>query len=179
VRLSLDILWGIPSIVYGAFAFSLMLYLGMRASLLAGMISLAFVVFPVLTRSIEEILLTVPPELKEVSLALGATRFETTMAVTIRQAAPGIFTGIILAFGRAIGDAASILFTAGYTDRLPTSLWEPTASLPLAIFFQFATPYEEVRQRAFASAVILLAIVLILTTAARGLGRISQKNVIR
>jgi phosphate transport system permease protein len=179
VRLSLDILWGIPSIVYGAFAFSLMLYVGLRASLLAGMISLAFIVFPILTRSIEEIIQTVPSELKEVSLALGATRFETTCGVSLRQAAPGIFTGIILAFGRAIGDAASILFTAGYTDQLPTSLWEPAASLPLAIFFQFATPVEEVRQRAYASAVILLVIVLILTTAARGLGRISQRNVIR
>jgi phosphate transport system permease protein len=179
VRLCLDILWGIPSIVYGAFGFLIMLSVGMRASLLAGIISLAFVVFPILTRALDEILSTIPQDLKEVSHAVGATRLETTLAVTLKQAAPGILTGVILAFGRGIGDAASILFTAGYTDRIPTSLLEPAASLPLAIFFQFGTPIREVQARAYASAVILLAIILILTSAARALGRASQRNIIR
>ncbi len=176
VRLVLDILWGVPSIVYGAFGFIIMLSVGLRASLLGGIISLAFVVFPIMTRSIDEILQTVPQELKEVSYAVGATRFETTWSVTLRQAAPGILTGVIIAFGRGIGDAASILFTAGYTDKIPTSLMEPAASLPLAIFFQFGTPFQGVQERAYASAVILLAVILVLTSAARMLGRASRRN---
>jgi phosphate transport system permease protein len=179
VRTCLDILWGIPSIVYGAFGFVIMLSMGMRASLLAGIISLAFVVFPIMTRSIDEILSTIPQDFKEVSYAVGATRLETTLSVTLKQAAPGIFTGIILAFGRAIGDAASILFTAGYTDKVPSSLLEPAASLPLAIFFQFGTPFRQVQERAYASAVILLLIVLLLTSLARVLSRMSQRYLIR
>lgn len=179
VRVTLDILWGIPSIVYGAFGFVLMIYLGMRASLICGMVSLALVILPIMSRSIDEMLLTIPQHLKEVSYAAGATRLETTINVTLKQAAPGILTGIVLAFGRAIGDAASILFTAGYTDQLPTSLLEPAASLPLAIFLQFGTPYVEVQNRAYASAVILLAMILLLTTLARLIGRVSQRNIIR
>ena len=179
VRGCLDILWGIPSIVYGAFGFVIMLALGMRASLLAGIVSLAFVVFPIMTRSMDDILSTIPPEFKEVSYAVGATRLETTLSVTLRQAAPGIFTAIILAFGRAIGDAASILFTSGYTDRIPTSLFEPAASLPLAIFFQIGTPYQAVQEKAYASAAILLIMILLLTTAARVLSSRSQRNIIR
>ncbi len=179
VRLSLDILWGIPSIVYGAFGFVVMMYLGMRASLLGGIISLTFVIFPIMTRTIDEILLTIPRELKEVSYAVGATRLETTLSVTLRQAAPGILTGLILAFGRGIGDAASILFTAGYTDNIPTSLYDPVASLPLAIFFQFGTPYTEVRERAYASAVILLIVILLLTSLARKIGKQSEDSTIR
>jgi len=179
VRMSLDVLWGIPSIVYGAFGFLLMLSLGIGASLLAGIITLTFVIFPIMTRSIEEILATVPEELKEVSYAVGATRLETTFSVTLKQATPGILTGIILAFGRAIGDAASIMFTAGYNDRIPISLFEPAASLTLAIFFQFNTPFRGVQERAYASAVILLAMILLLTSLAKAVGRMSQKNVIR
>jgi phosphate transport system permease protein len=179
VRLSLDILWGIPSIVYGAFGFILMLSLGLGTSLLAGIVTLAFVIYPIMTRSIDEILLTVPQELKEVSYAVGATRLDTTLAVTLKQAAPGIVTGIILAFGRAIGDAAAVMFTSGYTDRIPGSLFEPAASLTLAIFFQFNTPYQEVKDRAYASAVILLALILLLTSAAKLFGKASQRNVIR
>jgi phosphate transport system permease protein len=179
VRISLDILWGIPSIVYGAFGFIIMLSVGVGTSLLGGIISLALVVFPLMTRSIDEMLQTIPQDLKEVSHAVGATRLETTLSVTLKQAAPGILTGIILAFGRGIGDAASILFTAGYTDKVPTSLFDPTASLPIAIFFQFNTPIGGVRERAYASAVILLAIVLLVTTLARLLGKASEKEIVR
>jgi phosphate transport system permease protein len=178
VRLTLDILWGIPSIVYGAFGFIIMLSIGVGTSLLGGIISLALVVFPLMTRSIDEILQTIPQDLKEVSHAVGATRLETTLSVTLKQAAPGILTGVILAFGRGIGDAASILFTAGYTDKIPTSLLDPTASLPIAIFFQFNTPFRGVQERAYASAVILLAIVLLLTTLARLMSKASEKEII-
>jgi phosphate transport system permease protein len=80
---------------------------------------------------------------------------------------PGILTAILLAFGRGIGDAASVLFTAGYTDRIPTSLMRPVASLPLAVFFQLGTPYPEVQQRAYASALILTVIVLAISLGSR------------
>jgi len=179
IRLSLDILWGTPSIVYGAFGFIVMLYFGMRASLLGGIIVLAVLELPIMIRSMEEVLKMVPGELKEASYTLGATRFETTSGVVVRQALPGIITAVILAFGRGIGDAASVLFTAGYTDSLPGSLFDPVASLPLAVFFQLGTPFPQVQQRAYASALILLIIVLALSIASRYLSRKFTKNIIR
>ena len=179
IRLSLDVLWGTPSIVYGAFGFIVMLYFGMRASLLGGIIVLAILELPIMVRSMEEVLKMVPGELKEASYTLGATRFETTSGVVVRQALPGIITAVILAFGRGIGDAASVLFTAGYTDNLPRSLFDPVASLPLAVFFQLGTPFPQVQQRAYASALILLMIVLVLSIASRYLSRKFTKNIIR
>jgi len=179
IRLSLDVLWGTPSIVYGAFGFIVMLYFGMRASLMGGIIVLTILQLPIMIRSMEEVIKLVPYELKEASYTLGATRFETTSGVVIRQALPGIFTAVILAFGRGIGDAASVLFTAGYTDSLPRSLFDPVASLPLAVFFQLGTPFPEVQQRAYASALILLIIVLTLSIVSRYLSRKFTKNIIR
>ncbi|MFZ3058776.1 MAG: phosphate ABC transporter permease PstA [Candidatus Methanoperedens sp.] len=179
IRLSLDVLWGTPSIVYGAFGFIVMLYLGMRASLLGGIIVLTLLQLPIMIRSMEEVIKMVPSELKEASYTLGATRFETTARVVVKQALPGIVTGVILAFGRGIGDAASILFTAGYTDSLPRSLLDPVASLPLAVFFQLGTPFPEVQARAYASALILLIIVLALSIASRALSKRFMKNIIR
>jgi phosphate transport system permease protein len=179
IRLSLDVLWGTPSIVYGAFGFIIMLYFGMRASLLGGIIVLTILQLPIMIRSMEEVIKLVPNELREASYTLGATRFETTFGVVVRQALPGILSAVILAFGRGIGDAASVLFTAGYTDSLPRSLFDPVASLPLAVFFQLGTPFPEVRQRAYASALILLIIVLALSVASRYLSRKFAKNIIR
>lgn len=179
IRLSLDVLWGTPSIVYGAFGFIVMLYLGMRASLLGGIIVLTVLQLPIMIRSMEEVIKMVPNELKEASYTLGATRFETTFGVVVKQALPGIVTAVILSFGRGIGDAASILFTAGYTDSLPRSLLDPVASLPLAVFFQLGTPFPEVQQRAYASALILLLIVLALSLTSRYLSRKFMKNIIR
>jgi phosphate transport system permease protein len=178
-RLCLDALWGTPSIVYGAFGFVIMRYFGLSASLLGGIIALSLVMFPVMARAMEEAVSMVPRELKEVSYAVGTTRLETTLAVVLRQALPGIITAFVLAFGRGIGDAASILFTAGYTDYIPRSLLDPTASLPLAVFFQLATPFPEVQQRAYASALILLIIVLVSSIAARLLTRRCGRNIIR
>ena len=167
VRMTLDILWGIPSIVYGAFAFTLMLAMGLRASMLGGIIVLALLEIPIMTRAMDEVIRLMPEELSQASLAVGASKFETALRVTARQMLPGIVTATLLAFGRGIGDAASVLYTAGYTDRIPTSLSSPTASLPLAIFFQLGTPYPEVQQRAYASALILTLIVLIVSLGSR------------
>lgn len=167
IRLLLDILWGIPSIVYGAFGFVIMLYFGMRASLLGGILALALLEIPIMTRAIDEVVRTVSADLKDASYALGATRLETALNVVLRQALPGVLTAVLLAFGRGIGDAASVLFTAGYTDRIPTSLFDPVASLPLAIFFQLGTPFPEVQERAYASAAILLLLMLLISVASR------------
>lgn len=179
VRLSLDVLWGIPSIVYGAFGFTLLLLLGLRASLLGGTIALALLELPVMVRAMDEVMSMVPFELKEASYALGATRLETALGTIVRQTAPGLMTALLLALGRGIGDAASVLFTAGYTDRLPTSLLRPVASLPLAVFFQLGTPIPEVQQRAYASALVLTIIVLLISLGARLLARRLTRHVIR
>jgi phosphate transport system permease protein len=178
IRLSLDVLWGIPSIVYGAFGFSIMLFLGIRASLLGGIITLALLEVPIMTRGMDEAINMVPLTLKESSFALGATRYETAIKVIIRQTAPGILTAILLAFGRAIGDAASVLFTAGYTDRLPTSLLGPAASLPLAVFFQLGTPFPAVQERAYAAALILTIIVLVVSLLSRSISRRLKKHIV-
>lgn len=179
IRLALDVLWGIPSIVYGAFGFTLMLYLGMRASLLGGIITLALLELPIMTRGMDEAIAMVPAALKESSYALGATRFETAFKVVVRQTAPGLLTAVLLAFGRGIGDAASVLFTAGYTDRLPISLLGPAASLPLAVFFQLSTPFPAVQERAYASAFILTCIVLILSLVSRTLASRLAEHIVR
>jgi phosphate transport system permease protein len=174
-RLALDILWGVPSIVYGAVGFTLMLWLGIRASLLSGIIVLALLELPIMVRAMDEAIGMVPGELKEASYALGATHLETSIDVLVRQTAPGLLTAILLAFGRGIGDAASVLFTAGYTDRLPDSLFRPAASLPLAVFFQINTPYPAVQDRAYASALVLTIIILVLSVISRRLtGRFMQ-----
>jgi phosphate transport system permease protein len=179
VRLSLDVLWGVPSIVHGAFGFTLLLVLGLRASLLGGIIALALLELPILVRAMDEVISMVPFDLKEASFALGATRLETALRAIMRQAAPGLLTALLLAFGRGIGDAASVLFTAGYTDRLPTSFLRPVASLPLAVFFQLGTPVPEVRQRAYASALVLTVLILLISLGTRLLIRRLTRHVIR
>jgi phosphate transport system permease protein len=179
VRLAMDVLWGVPSIVYGAFGFIVMLWLGMRASLLGGIITLAFLEVPIMARAMDEAIAMVPSALKEASYALGATRLETALKVVVRQTAPGLLTAILLAFGRGIGDAASVLFTAGYTDRLPDSLLNPAASLPLAVFFQLGTPFPAVQDRAYASALVLTLMILAISLLARRLTGRLTKHVIR
>ena len=178
-RFFLDVLWGVPSIVYGAFGFVVMLALGLRASLLAGILTVALLEFPIMCRAIDEVMRLVPRELKEASASLGATRFETALKVVVRQTAPGILTGVLLAFGRGIGDAASVLFTAGFTDRVPASLADPAATLPLAIFFQLGTPFPEVQQRAYASAAVLTLIILLISLAGRALSRKADRHVVK
>jgi phosphate transport system permease protein len=179
VRLSLDVLWGVPSIVHGAFGFTVLLLLGLRASLLGGIVALALLELPILVRAMDEVVSMVPFELQEASYALGATRLETALRAVVRQTVPGLLTASLLAFGRGIGDAASVLFTAGYTDRLPTSLLRPVASLPLAVFFQLGTPVPEVQERAYASALVLTIIILTISLLARLLARRLTRHVIR
>lgn len=179
IRFLLDTLWGIPSIVYGAFGFTMMLFLGMNASLLAGIITVSLLVLPIMVRTFDEVLSTIPEGLMEAGLALGSTRCETAYKIMLKQGFPGFITAVLLSFGRAIGDAASVLFTAGYSDHIPINLDEPAATLPLAIFFQLGSPIPEVRERAFASALILTAIILIISLSARFFSMRYSRTIIR
>ena len=178
-RFSFDVLNGIPSIVYGAIGFTLMIFMGLRTSLLAGIITVALLILPIMIRSMDEVIRTVPRDLLDAAYALGANRWETSMTVVLRQALPGILTAILIAFGRAMGDAASVLFTAGFTDNIPDSLLHPAATLPLAIFFQLGSPLPEVQNRAYASALILTVIILVISVGSRWLSKRLTRHIIR
>lgn len=171
VRFFLDVLWGIPSIVYGAFAFTIMIFFGLRNSLGAGIITVGALIAPIMIRAMDEVLKTIPIGLQEASYSLGSTKTETAYKIFFKQALPGFATAVLLAFGRGIGDAASVLFTAGYTDHVPRNLSDPTATLPLSIFFQLGSPIEEVQNRAYAAAIVLTFIVLCISISARVLYR--------
>lgn len=179
MRLILDILWGVPSLVYGAVCFFIMIEIGIRASLLAGIISVSLFVLPVLIRAMDEVLKTVPDGLFESSLSLGANKTKTALKVFTLQCMPGLFTAVLLAFGRAIGDAAAVLFTTGFTDNIPVSPFQQVATLPLSIFFQLGSPCEEVKNRAYAASLLLTVIVLIISVTSRIISRKYQKRTIK
>ncbi len=174
-RLAFDVLFGIPSIVYGAFAFTIMVAVGMRASLLGGIIVEALLIIPILTRSMDEVARTIPKDLLEAAYSLGATKIET-IGIVVRQIAPAIATATLLSIGRAMGDAAGVMFTAGFTDYIPESLSDKAATLPLAVFFQLSVPQVEVQNRAYAAAVVLTIIVLALSVSGRLIMRYFSKN---
>ncbi|MGN6342838.1 MAG: PstA family ABC transporter permease [Ginsengibacter sp.] len=178
LRFLLDALWGVPSIVFGAFGFALMTYFQLRASLLAGIITVTLFIVPIFIRAFDEVLRTIPKGLLEASYSLGATRTRTAFGVFFRQALPGFITALLLAFGRGIGDAASVLFTAGYTDHIPQTLQDPTATLPLAIFFQLSSSIPEVKERAYAAALILTGIILLISIVSRLAIKKFKKNII-
>ena len=179
VRFMLDVLWGVPSIVYGAFGFTVMIFFGLRASLLGGIIAVTFLVMPIMSRAMDEVMRMVPAELLNASYALGATKLETALKVLMRQVSPGVLTAILIAFGRGVGDAASVLFTAGFSDFIPYSLFRPAATLPLAIFFQLGTPLLAVQQRGYASALILTVLILIVSIVSRMLTKRFTRHVLR
>ena len=176
-RLGYDMLFGIPSIVYGAFGFTIMVLLGLRASLLGGIIVVTLLIIPIFIRSMDEVAKSIPKDLLEASFSLGATRWET-IGIVVRQIAPAIATASLLSIGRAIGDAAGVMFTAGFSDNIPDSLSRPAATLPLSVFFQLSAPQQEVQDRAYAAAVVLTIIVLILSLAGRFvLNRFSKNKI--
>ena len=174
-RLAFDVMFGIPSIVYGAFAFTIMIYLGMRTSLGGGILVITLLIIPIFIRSMDEVAKQLPRDLLDATYALGATKLET-IKVVLRQIAPGIATATLLSIGRAIGDAAGVMFTAGFTDSIPTSLSQPAATLPLSVFFQLSSPSADVQDRAYASALILTLIVLAISLAGRFITNHFSKN---
>ena len=160
------LLFGIPSIVYGAFAFTLMVAVGMRASLLGGIVVVTIMIVPMLIRSMDEVAKNIPHGLLESSYSLGSTRIET-IGIVLRQIAPAIATATLLSIGRAIGDCAGVMFTAGFSDHIPTSLSQQAATLPLCVFYQLTAPQQSVQDRAYAAAVVLTLIVLVLSLGGR------------
>lgn len=179
IRFFLDLLWGVPSIVYGAFGFSVMIYFGLKTSLLAGILTVTLFIIPIMVRAMDEVLKTIPRGLMETAMSLGSTSSEISYRIYLRQVISGLITAVLLSFGRAIGDAASVLFTTGYTDHIPTALNQPTATLPLAIFFQLSSPIPEVQNRAYASALILTIIILFISILSRIFSQKYQKNRIK
>jgi len=176
IRLWLDVLWGVPPIVYGAFGFNLMLAMGWPTSLLAAIITVAFLISPVMIRAMDESLQQMPRGLFESALSLGFFKGETGFKFFLKQALPGVTTAFLLALGKGIGDTASVLFTAGYTDYIPEKLSEPAATLSLAIFFQLTSPIPEVKARAYAAAVVLTIMILVISITSRILSKKLSKN---
>ena len=174
-RLAFDVMFGIPSIVYGAFAFTIMIYLGMHTSLGGGILVITLLIIPIFIRSMDEVALQLPKDLLDATYALGATKLET-IKVVLRQIAPGIATATLLSVGRAIGDAAGVMFTAGFTDSIPTSLSQPAATLPLSVFFQLSSPNADVQGRAYSAALILIFIVLVISVTGRVITTHFSKN---
>ena len=170
-RFSLDVLWGIPSIVYGAFGFTIMFLFGLKASLLGGIITVALLIFPIMSRAMDEVIQMVPYELYDSAYSLGSTKWEISLRVVFRQTFPGIMTAILIAFGRGIGDAASVIFTAGFSDSVNWSLFRPVATLPLAIFYQLGTPFPEVQARGYSASLVLTAIIMSISILSRLLAR--------
>lgn len=173
-RLAYDVLYGIPSIVYGAFAFMIMVMVGMRASVLGGIIVSTLLIIPMFIRNGDEISKSVPDDMIDAAYSLGATKWET-LKVVVRQVLPGMAAATLLAVGKAIGDAAAVMFTAGFSDSMATSLSSPTATLPLAIF-NWVTMPDPFPGRAYAAALVLTVIVLILSLGGRWITNHFTKN---
>ena len=173
-RLAYDVLYGIPSIVYGAFAFMIMVMVGMRASVLGGIIVSTLLIIPMFIRNGDEISKSVPDDMIDAAYSLGATKWET-LQVVVRQVLPGMATATLLAVGKAIGDAAAVMFTAGFSDSMASSLSSPTATLPLAIF-NWVTMPDPFPGRAYAAALVLTVIVLILSLGGRWITNHFTKN---
>jgi phosphate transport system permease protein len=179
IRSGIDLLNGMPSIVFGLFGFAfLVLFLNFGVSLLAGMITLGLMILPTVIRTTEEALKTVPMAIREGSLALGATRWQTIRQVVLPPALPGILTGTILSIGRAAGETAPILFTAVVFSKrfLPTSVFEPVMALPYHLFI-LATNVPGAETNQYGTALVLLILVVGIYAAAIALRNHYQKNV--
>ena len=171
IRFSTDTLAGVPSIVMGIFAYTIVVLPQGHFSALAGGVVLAFIMLPIIIRTTEEMLKLVPGALREGSLALGAADWRTSLRVMIPAAASGILTGLMLAIARAAGEAAPMLFTAFGNPFMSTDLGEPVATLPHTVFVYASSPYADWKEKAWATALVLIAIVLALNVSARLLTR--------
>ncbi|MDD1681139.1 MAG: phosphate ABC transporter permease PstA [Methanoregula sp.] len=162
IRTGVDLLNGTPSIVFGLFGFAfIVLFLGVGVSMLAGQVTLALMVLPTVIRTTEESLKSIPPALREGSLALGATKWQTISRVVLPPAVPGILTGAILSIGRAAGETAPIMFTAViFSSRfLPDSVFDPVMALPYHLFV-LATNVPGASANKYGTALVLLMIVV-------------------
>jgi len=167
VRFLADVLNGLPSIVVGIFAWEFLVRPIGHFSALAGSVALAAMMIPLVTRTTEEMLRVVPTSLREAALALGYPKWRTSIAVVLRTALAGIATGALVAIARIAGETAPLLFTALGNQFWSTSLKAPIAALPLQIFTYAISPYDEWHRQAWAGALVLIVIVLIISIAAR------------
>jgi phosphate transport system permease protein len=167
VRFVADTLNGIPSIVIGIFAWTWIVRPAGRFSALAGGIALACILAPIVARTTEEMVRLVPNSLREAALALGYPRWRTSLTVVVRTAGAGIVTGALVAVARVAGETAPLLFTALGNQFFSTRLNEPMAALPLQVYVYAIGPYDEWHRQAWAGALVLILLVLMLGTIAR------------
>ncbi|MFA5807572.1 MAG: phosphate ABC transporter permease PstA [bacterium] len=171
VRFAADTMTGVPSIIMGIFGYILLVLPMKRFSAWAGVAALSMIFIPVVVRTTEEMLRTVPGTVREAALALGIERWKTTLYIVVRTASPGILTGILLAMARIIGETAPLLFTALGNQFWQTRLDQPTAAVPLQIFTYAISPYEDWHDKAWAGALVLITMVFLISLGARFLGR--------
>lgn len=167
VRFLSDVLNGLPSIVIGIFAWEFLVRPIGHFSALAGGVALGTMMIPLVTRTTEEMLLVVPTSLREAALALGYPRWRTSISVVLRTALAGIATGALVAVARIAGETAPLLFTAFGNQFWSTAVGGPIAALPLQIFTYAISPYDEWHRQAWAGALVLIVIVLVISIAAR------------
>lgn len=172
VRFFTDVMTGVPSIFVGLFVYAaLVREAGLGFGTLPGGVAISILMLPIVVRSGEEILKLVPADLRNASTALGARRWQTTAFVVLPAAASGLITGVMLAVARGAGETAPLILTAFGTPYLVTALTgQPQTALPLLIFEGARLPFEESQARAWAGALELMAVVLILTFLARVIG---------
>jgi phosphate transport system permease protein len=169
VRYAADLLNGVPSIVIGIFAYGLVVLPFKHFSTLAGGFALGLMMIPITLRSTEEFLRAVPNNLREGSMALGASKWKTIASVIVPAAYRGILTAILLAFARVAGETAPLLFTA-FGNRFWSPGWnQPTASLPVMIFTYAISPYEDWHRQAWAAGLVLLVLILLVNIVARAI----------
>jgi phosphate transport system permease protein len=171
VRFAADVMSGVPSITVGIFVYSLVVMTTKQFSAIAGGLALAILMLPTVTRTTEELLKLVPESLREAALGLGVPKWRATLLIMLRTAAPGIAVGVMLAVARVAGETAPLLFTAFNNRFWSTGVNEPTASLPVNIYTNAVSPYEDWHRQAWAAALVLLITVLILNISARFLVR--------
>ena len=171
VRFAVDLLAGVPSIIMGIFGYVLWVLPLKRFSAWAGASALAMIFIPIVVRTTEEMLKTVPVSVREAALALGIERWKTTLFITVRTASAGIITGILLAMARILGETAPLLFTALGNQFWQTGLDQPIAAVPLQVFSYAISPYDDWHDKAWAGAVVLILMVLVLSIGARVLTR--------
>jgi phosphate transport system permease protein len=173
VRFFVDVLTGVPSIVFGLFIY-IVLVVGTGFSGYKGSFALALLMLPVVTRSAEVVLLLVPNALRESALALGAERWKVIFRVVLPTALSGMVTGVLLAVARAAGETAPLLFTAGATNKLGYNLSQAMNSLPVQIYTDVTSPTQSVVNRAWGAALTLVVLILILNLVARLVSRRSR-----
>ena len=169
IRFATDTVAGVPSIVMGLVAYALVVQPQGHFSAFSGGVVLSFIMVPIIIRTTEEMVRLVPPSLREGALGLGAPDWTSTLRVVVPAALSGIVTGLMLAIARGAGEAAPMLFTAFGNPFMNTDFSQPVATLPYTLFTYATSPYEDWRQKAWATALVLIAIVLLLNVVARAL----------